>query len=472
MRAWYRPMWQDELYTWNIARLPGARAIWDVLHAGADQNLPLSHLSVRVSHSLFGPGELATRLPALTGFWIMLLCLYVFLRRRLPLPYALVGTLFPMLTFAWQYAFEARAYGILLGCAAAALLAWQTAAEDRMRPVALALLALALAVALGSHYGALQLAIPLGAGEIVRSLHRRRVDVPVWIAFGAASLVTLMYPGLLAPTANWDLHGLQPTVSAIGGFYGAAFRTAVAPLIAGAVAVYVAGRDRVTPGSGELKLPVHETAALVGFVLAPGVYFMTGLASNHFVFANRHGVLVVIGAAGWAAILLFRLMAASRRAGTVFVLSIAGWLALSRAKEALAERRPPAVQVAQENPLLARALADGRPVVIANQQLLMQADHYLPAEAGRAWYLMDWDAGRHYLEQDEANQLTSRAARYLPLKAHVELFDRFTQRNPHFLLHTDERFQQWLYDLLLRRGWKLTVLSRIGAESLIEVSAP
>jgi hypothetical protein len=93
--------------------MPTIAVIWAANRGGVDNNVLLSHLCVRLSHALFGPGYVATRLSALLGFWIMLL-VYVFLRRRLPLPYALIGMVFPMLMFAWTCAFEARAYGIVL----------------------------------------------------------------------------------------------------------------------------------------------------------------------------------------------------------------------------------------------------------------------------------------------------------------------------------------------------------------------
>src|SRR2546429_1799155 len=148
LRAAYRPFWFDELVTWHVARLPTLAAIWAALHDGVDQETPLTHLAVRLSHALFGYGHLATRLPALIGFWIMMLGLFVFLKRRLPLPYACLGMVFPMLTLAWSYAFEARAYGVILGCGAMALVAWQNVAEDRMRWLSLAGIATSLAAGL------------------------------------------------------------------------------------------------------------------------------------------------------------------------------------------------------------------------------------------------------------------------------------------------------------------------------------
>jgi hypothetical protein len=477
LRAIYRPMWHDELYTWHVAQLPDVRSMWNALHAGADQNLPLWHLVVRITEALFGPGEFAMRLPSLVSFWIMLLCLYLFLRRRLPAPYAFAGMLVPAVTFAWQYSFEARSYGLLLASGAVALAAWQSAAEDRMRPWSLIVMTLALAIGVSCHFAGTQLAIPFVAAEIVRSVRTRRIDAPMWIAFAVAALGAFVYPGMLAPTRDWDLHGLRPTLATLSTFYGSAYRITVTPMVLAGVAAYLfrlAFPPEAEARVGkDFRMPEHETVAIVGFLLAPGVFFVAGMAMRHFIYAQRYGVLTAIGAGGLAALLLYRLTAADRRAAAIFALVLGGWLTMSRAKEAFGELRPPAQQVREENPVLMQALLDGRPVVVANQQLLLEAEHYLPTEImNRAYYLVDWGAGRNYIEQDEANQLTTRAARFFALKAHVELFDRFIARTPQFLLHTDERYQQWLYDLLLRRGWKLTMKSRVGAESLIEVNAP
>ena len=86
----------------------------------------------------------------LESLQVMSLALYAFLKRRPPLPYALIGMIVPMLTFAWPYAFEARAYGVLLGCEAVALLAWSTVAEERLRRRSLVAIALSLAVGLAA----------------------------------------------------------------------------------------------------------------------------------------------------------------------------------------------------------------------------------------------------------------------------------------------------------------------------------
>src|SRR5262249_45427637 len=120
------------------------------------------------------------------------LCIYRFLSRRLPWQYAAAGMLFPALTAAGRYSYEARPYALLLAFGAIALVSWQGAAEGRHRVLALLSLALSPCAALSSPAFAVVLALPFLSGEIVRTMQRRRVDWPVWLAFGSTAPVLIM----------------------------------------------------------------------------------------------------------------------------------------------------------------------------------------------------------------------------------------------------------------------------------------
>jgi hypothetical protein len=217
-RAMHRPFWYDEMATWHVARQPSLRAIIEMLHLGVDSEMPLTHFIVRASHMLFGTGYLATRLPMLIGFWLMLLGVFVFLNRRLPLPYALVGMIFPMLTFAWPYAFEARAYGVVLGAAAITLVAWQNVGLNYRRTASLIAIAVGLATVLGTQAMMAVVAIPFALGEVVRSIDRRRIDWGVWVAFAASMPVMVVYPIVLARMWEIDVEGLQAKFSNLSNF--------------------------------------------------------------------------------------------------------------------------------------------------------------------------------------------------------------------------------------------------------------
>src|SRR4051794_21260497 len=77
-----RPFWFDELITVNVASLPGMTDIWQILKRGGDLNPPMFFILTRAAVSVFGSSELAFRLPAILGFFVLCCCLYVFVARR------------------------------------------------------------------------------------------------------------------------------------------------------------------------------------------------------------------------------------------------------------------------------------------------------------------------------------------------------------------------------------------------------
>jgi hypothetical protein len=472
-RAAYRPFWFDEIVTWHVARLPSVAAIWAVLHQGVDQETPFTHLAVRLSHSLFGSGYLATRLPALTGFWIMLLGVYAFLKRRLPTEYALIGMAFPMLTFAWSYAFEARAYGVVLGCGAVALVAWQNAAEGRWRRLSLVAISMSLALALGSHLFSVLLAIPLVFGEGFRTLERKRVDWAMWGAFAAGALGLLTYPDSLQVTRDWDMTGLQPSFLQFPELYDTLFRNAIAPLLIAGLAVCVLTRREKDKSVGGPILPRRETAALLGFVIAPAVFFVGRYVSNRFVYNPRYGMVCVIGASCGIAVVLFRAAGGGRRAGAIILGVMVAWLGLARGREAFSNREDPRLQFEEDNPVLVAAMAKNTPVVVVDPLSFLAADFYMPADTlERLSYITaDREIARQYEWQDIVDQLVTRETRSLPVRAHVEPLRDYVARHPRFMLHTMGG-SHCLFDVLMRGGWRLTLSDQRGREFLYEVTAP
>ncbi len=197
----------DELTTWFIVRLPSLSEMWRALLGGFDQVLPLTHLLVRLAHSLFGASQLASRPPAAAGFWVGLLSVYLFLKR-------LVAAIFPVATLAWDYVVVARAYAVLQGATGFAMVCWQTATSgSRLRKPALAGITVGLTIALSTHVMAIMLALPFALGELLRCIPRRRIDFPVWAAFALSAPVLVIYPPVLA-AAGYDLRGMYPTLGA------------------------------------------------------------------------------------------------------------------------------------------------------------------------------------------------------------------------------------------------------------------
>ncbi len=178
-----RLLWNDELYTYYVARLPSMTDVWGALMAGGEQLPPFFYVITRASTALLGFNNFGLRLPEIFGFWVMCLCLFVFVARRASNVYGLLAAIFPLLTNAYYYAYEARPYGLILGFGALALLCWQSATINYWRRLSIVCLTLSLAAALSTHYYGIFVIPALAFGETVRTVIRRRLDAPVWAAF-------------------------------------------------------------------------------------------------------------------------------------------------------------------------------------------------------------------------------------------------------------------------------------------------
>src|ERR1700733_7000673 len=173
-------LWLDELITLHIAQLGSASAIWQALKQGADPNPPVTHLLVHLCLRLFGMHEFAVRLPAAVGYWIGMLSLFLFLRRRLSPTWALSGTLLSMTMAAFDYSYESRSYGIFYGLCMTAVLCWSRAVDPSnpsnsrsstamRRRLGLLGMCLALSAGISPNYFAVLAFLPIAAGEVARS---------------------------------------------------------------------------------------------------------------------------------------------------------------------------------------------------------------------------------------------------------------------------------------------------------------
>jgi hypothetical protein len=132
VRATHARMWIDELYTYYSSHQPSAAAVVNCLLDGCDGAPPAYALIVRWLQPVLGTGVLDLRVPALAGFCLMCVCVFLFVRRRLPAIYAGLAMLFACDSTLY-FATEGRAYGLVLGLVALSLLLWQIAADGRHR---------------------------------------------------------------------------------------------------------------------------------------------------------------------------------------------------------------------------------------------------------------------------------------------------------------------------------------------------
>lgn len=472
-----KPLWNDELFTYYISRLPGVDDMWSKLATGVEQT-PLSfYVATRASLDVLGDGRIAMRLPELLGFLLMSVCVFLFVERRSSPLYALIAVIFPIATIAYGYAYEARAYGLVLGFSAAALLCWQVAAEaGPLRRLAALGTAISLAAAVASHYYAVLILVPLLVGEAARSTVRKRIDWLVLGSFCGALIPLLAFSPLIAEAKDYSTSfWAQPTWHAAIRFYPDSLMDrslGVVLTVFAVIVVFVVWRSWGTRRRAGLSLPPsHELAALVTLVLLPffGVVLgqlVTGAYTERYVLAAIVGITILIAIAAWwidagvpvvglSLLLIFALFAGAR--------------IVNRSADATVDADGQAAALA----FLERHRGAGEPIVVASPHDFFELSHRVARDGGpRLTYLANPALARRYLETDAVELGVIGMKDIAPLR--VEPYRRFVASHSRFVVYGRYRAWDWLTSALHARGAHTRVIARNSENGapLVEVSAP
>ncbi len=392
------PLWYDELFTVYVSQLAGPADLWQALAEGTDTNPPLYLVLTRFARLGFGESELATRIPAVFGFWVLCVSVYAFVARRCRREYALAAMLLPLATAVYPMAYSARAYGWLLGCCGFALVCWQSAAEGARRRLALAGLAVGGALAFASHYYAFLALAPLCVGEVVRTVARRRLDVPMWLALAAGPLtLAALLPLALGAQESMTAYTFAPGWAAIPASYHYLLKSARWPLV-GVVAIAMLGLlVNRQPALNTEGPPGHEWAAVLVFAALPVVGVCLGQWVTG-IFTARYAAPAVIGWAIGLALLADRRFGDRRLVAlalaAVFLVRFAGhsWREYGQQTRARAE--------------IARTLKtldhhSGEPIAVADPFAFLQLVYYAPpAVRAELVYLQNLEAARRHNPTD------------------------------------------------------------------------
>ena len=390
VRAAKDKLWFDEIYTFDAAGLlPHYGQFWTALKE-TEAAPPVEFVAAWLSESVFGRNEFGLRFPSVVAFWLMALCLYAFLKRRIPWQFAMAAMPLACLTAAGPYAWEGRPYAIMLAFGAAALLAWQRAAENRHRWTALPVLACSLGGALLTHTMAVALALPLAAGEIARTFKRKRIDWPVWLAFALSTpaLIVLWKIKVASDFGPFRHYGSCPGISPLS--YLQMLMPAVAPF---ALTLLLAGllRRRQASASGTTAtLPVTSSVAVAAFALIPFVAVPLSLLADRYWL--RYSLNCTIGIVGLLILLIYRIGGGNRLAGVSALAVLARLLPSGNFCRKTGDQigdsswlilRPISCQVFDQLPTDA-------PIVICSDLVFVELEHYLkPEQAARLYYLTD-----------------------------------------------------------------------------------
>lgn len=310
-------VWQDEVYVLQTDSVPSVAQLVHIQLTSPIALDPLAyHLAVHAAVRLFGAGPFALRVPSLLGYLLMQVCLFLFVRRIAGERAGLLAAAIPALAVTLGYSAEGRPYGLLLGFFALTLLSWQSATRaTSQRMPALLTLAAAIALALNTHYFGVLLLVPLCAAELVRSIERRRFDLPVIAAIlagmaGIAATLPFQKAAAAYRTHYYNVGVMRPGV--IGDAYRSLFlddrhsvrssRLALL-LIAAALIVTMVGVWR----SRSRTLPTGEAVFIVALAMLPFfayglAYFVTHAMEARFVLGTLIGVSSLY--ALWAAPML------------------------------------------------------------------------------------------------------------------------------------------------------------------------
>ena len=457
-----KPLWNDELFTYYISRL-SIGDMWSTLATGVEQTPLTFYVATRASLDVLGDGGIAMRLPELLGFLLMSVCVFLFVERRSSPLYALIAVIFPIATIAYGYAYEARAYGLVLGFSAAALLCWQVAAEaGPHRRLAALGTAVSLAAAVASHYYAVLILLPLLVGEATRSTVRKRIDWLVLGSFCGALLPLLAFSSLIAEAKDYSTSfWAQPTWHAAIRFYPDSLMDRALGLVLGgfaAVVMFLVWRSWSTRRRAGLSLPPsHELTALVTLVLLPffGVALgklVTGAYTDRYVLSAIVGIAILIALAAWwtdagvptlGLSLLF--------AFTLF----AGVRIVDRNADATVD----ADGQAQALAFLDRHRGAGEPIAVASPHDFFELSHRVARDGGpRLIYLADPALARRYLETDAVELGVTGMKDIAPLR--VEPYRRFVATHSRFVVYGRYRAWDWLTSELHASGAHTRVLAR------------
>ena len=319
LRVWTRSdLWLDEALTVNIARLPVSRIPGALRHDGAP---PLYYMVLHVWMSLFGTSDVAVR--SLSGLASGLTLPGVWLAaKRLGAPAAAWPAVILLAAnpFAVRYATENRMYALVALEAVLGLLA-VAAALERPTPGRLALVAVAAAAVLYTHYWGLYVVAATGLVTLVRALRRahapesRRSAWRVTAALAAGGVLWLPWLPVFAFQAQhtgtpWATPAAPSAfIEVITQFSGGAADGPkfLALLLSVLLLLGLFGR-RVDGRRVELAVPGHAVAwqLMAVFLVTPALAMVAGLVTQSAFIGRYTSVVlplfIVLAALGVAAL--------------------------------------------------------------------------------------------------------------------------------------------------------------------------
>ena len=490
------PFWNDEVLTATVLRLGSASRIWAALKAGADQQPPFFYwLSSLVIHSPRHT-EFWMRAPAIAGFCVLLLTVFVFMFRARGPAAALVSAAVLISSGGLYYASEARPYGAMLGCIGVAAVLWQKRKRGDYSAVTLVALTLTLVAVSALHYFGLFVVMIFGLVEIFIAFRSRRPDWALLLSLSLAGIPLICAWSLLqtGATQYGGAFWARPSLRTLAGAYRFTlslptvgsrilFRfhgTDITPGFLGPVILLaiVVGllllRSRPSPAGKPAPRPVSpELDLALGLFLLPLLAGIAGMVLG--VFTPRYAIGSLIGAAmifGWAMASLDQRFAYALAALlTLFFVWHQSVQDIVR-MAAFSAGEGPSVIAQQEFAPIFRLAQAGDSIVISDGHLFLEAEYYAdPAIRARLLYLQDHKLAVQFAGTDSVESTNDGVQRYLNLR--LETPAAFLKDHPDFKMASRTGSIGWLPAYLMHEGAQLeTIESNARGLTISRVRIP
>jgi len=465
-------LWTDEFFTLYLARL-GPRDLLRALLTGGDQHPPPFYLMHHLFASIFGEHAWALRLPSILGFLVMMLCVYLFVARRTSAPYGFIAMVMPTATLAYEYAYEARGYGPLLGFVALAILCWQQISYSRWRTTATLGMAAALLSAVSCHYYAVLLLPAIAVAEIVRCFRRKAWNPWVWLALCAPIiLLVALFPVIRSSSGFASTFWAKAKLDEINVYYRNVVAFAVTPIgfALAAAGLYRIFRNHATrpPVECSRTIPIEEIVLAMVLAAAPLTTYLFGKIITG-AFAWRYAIGGVVGITILFGYFCFKIFRGNVIAAWLIILATVGFSSLkSQVKLGSLVRE----RASLENIMsLLQSKSDGsQPLIIGDNKAFYAMSYYGPQTMkGRFTYLVDSERSVMYLHHDTSERSLWALNPWFGLN--VKPYKPYIETHPEMLVWSGlDATWIWLPSALLDDGEKLTILARRGEGILFSAS--
>lgn len=477
----FKLFWDDEFFTLYLARTSDWKALLQALATGADQHPPSFYYLTHWIIGIFGTGHVTLRLTAVFGFWLMCVCLYEIVRSLTTPMWGIVGMLFPLTTNLYYYATEARGYGLVTGFASLALLCWLKATSYRRRRIYLPLLAFSLAAAVASHYYAAAVVICLAFGEFARTISRRKVDWPIWIAFVFTGLPVILFFRTLQSARGYSSHFWAfPAWSDALFFYPSELTlgpVALLGTLGAAVAFGLAvGVDKEARADGVDRQPAlnfWQAISICSLTALPILVMFVAKFITHG-FTARYAISAIVGITVLLSYLLYRITPQTKAAGTAAVICFM----LFAMQVYLFGTKFRDQRESMATDLRVLSTTGDQQIAVVHITVFHQLSFYAPRQiATRINYVSDPELAIKYMGHDTIDRGLMDLNPWFPLK--VVPAQSFLQDNREFLVYGNITAWSWLtFDLpkwgetrLVERNGQRVLFSVKNVQQTAEVSA-